>query len=369
MPVIELPIRDNNYPYLIKKEDLLVETSGLVDLQVNGFGGVDFNSPGLSTELFQISLESMLASGVSTFLPTIITGSEKHMKSCLSDLEKCRESIPLAKPMIAGYHLEGPFLSKLEGFSGCHPTQHMRIVDYDMFSRLQEASKGNIRMVTLAPEIEGSIAFIEKLVSDEIIVALGHTNACNEKIRRAVDAGASISTHLGNGTTTNLNKNKNPIIAQLAEDKLSASFIADGFHLSPEILKVYLRAKGSDRIILITDATAGASASPGEYHFGDLELSVGSEPVILHKDTSRPIGSAVTLDQCVRNVMNWYGTSLSEVVRWAGTNPLKILKRSKILTSFTSNKKKVWWKKEKEGWYVIKAQCENFIFQSDYITH
>ena len=361
MPVIELPIGDNEDHY-IKKMNKLEETSGLVDLQVNGFGGVDFNTPGLSPELFQSSLEKMLASGVLTCLPTIITGSEKHMKSCLSDLEKCRESIPLAKLMIFGYHLEGPFLSKLEGFSGCHSTQHMKNVDYDMFLRLQEASKGNIRMVTLAPEIEGSIAFIEKLVSDEIIVALGHTNACNEKINRAVDAGASISTHLGNGTAAKLNKNNNPIFAQLSEDKLSASFIADGFHLSPEILKVYLRAKGSDRIILITDATAGASASPGRYRFGDLELSVGLEPVILHKETSRPIGSAVTLDQCVRNVMNWYGTSLSEAVKWAGINALQLLKTSKKLAFFENNGKKVWWEEKDDGFYVKKAQCGNFIY-------
>jgi len=361
MPVIELPIGDNEDPST-KKRNKLVETSGLVDIQVNGFGGVDFNTPGLYPELFQISLEAMLSSGVSTCLPTIITGSEKHMRSCLSDLEKCRELVPLAKPMIAGYHLEGPFLSKLEGFSGCHPTKHMRNVDYDMFLRLQESSKGNIRMVTLAPEIEGSIAFIEKLVSDDIIVALGHTNACNENINRAVNAGATISTHLGNGTAAKLNKNNNPIFAQLSEDKLSASFIADGFHLSPEILKVYLRTKGSDRIILITDATAGASASPGEYRFGDLEFSVGLEPVILHKETSRPIGSAVTLDQCVRNVMNWYGTSLSEAVRWAGINALKLLKTSKSLTSFTNHNKKVWWEEVDDGFYVKKAQCGNFLY-------
>jgi len=361
MPVIELPIKNKKGTYFIKKENELVETSGLVDLQVNGFGGVDFNSPGLSPELFQHSLESMLASGVSTCLPTVITGSEKHMKSCLSDLENCRESIPLAKLMVAGYHLEGPFLSKLEGFSGCHPTKHMCDVDHEMFLRLQEAANGNIQMVTLAPEIEGSIEFIEKLASDEIIVALGHTNASYKKISRAVDAGASISTHLGNGTASKIYKNKNPIISQLSEDKLSASFIADGFHLSPEVLKVYLRAKGSERIILVTDATAGASAPPGQYQFGDLELLVGSEPVILHKDTSRPIGSAVTMDQCVRNVINWYDISLSEAVRWAGINAQKLLNRSKKL-SFIANKKKVWWKEEDGSWHVNKVQCGNFIY-------
>ncbi len=358
-----MPIKKNRDHYFLKKENELVETPGLVDLQVNGFGGVDFNTPGISPELFHLSLESILASGVSTFLPTVITGSEKHMRSCLSDLENCRASIPLAKAMIAGYHLEGPFLSKLEGFSGCHPTKYMcDFVDHEMFLRLQEAAGGNIRMVTLAPEIEGSIEFIEKLVCDEIIAALGHTNASSEKISRAVDAGASISTHLGNGTASKIYKNKNPIISQLSEDKLFASFIADGFHLFPEVLKVYLRSKGSERIILITDATAGASAPPGQYQFGDLEFLVDSEPVILHKETSRPIGSAVTLDQCVRNVMKWYDISLTEAVKWAGINGQKLLTSSKTLAFFANKEKKVWWEQEEEGWYVKKAQCGEFIF-------
>jgi len=359
---IEIPIKENKDHYTQKKENQLVETPGLVDLQVNGFGGVDFNTPGISPELFQRSLEAILSSGVLTFLPTIITGSEKHMKNCLSEIEKFRDSMPLAKSMIAGYHIEGPFLSKLKGFSGCHPTKHMCDVDHEMFLRLQEAAGGNIRMVTLAPEIEGSIEFINKLVCDEIIPAIGHTNASSEKIRIAVDAGASISTHLGNGTASKLNKNKNPIFAQLSEDKLFASFIADGFHIPPDVLKTYLRAKGSKKSILVTDSTAGASAPPGKYKFGNLEFLVGSEPLILDKDTSRPIGSVVSLDQCVRNVMNWYGTSLSESVKWAGTNAKQLLTSSKTSTFFANNEKKVWWEEEEEGWYVKKIQCGEFFY-------
>ena len=365
MSVIELQINDKKNHNYKKKEDELKETPGLVDLQVNGFGGVDFNTPGLSPELFKYSLEKMLASGVSTCLPTIVTGSEKNMKSCLSGLETFRESIPFAKAMIAGYHLEGPFISKLDGFSGCHPVQHICEVNHEMFLRLQEAARGNIRMVTLAPELKGSIEFIEKLVEEEILVALGHTNACNEKIQQAVDVGASISTHLGNGTASKLNKNKNPIIAQLSEDNLYASFIADGFHLPPAVLKVYLRAKGSDRIILVTDATAGASAPPGKYKFGELELFLGHEPVILNQETLRPLGSTVTLDQCVRNVINWYDVSLLEAVKWAGVNPENLLKSSQTSTFFSKNEKKVWWQEEEGGWHVRKAQCGDFFFQSD----
>ena len=189
------------------------ETLGLVDLQVNGFGGVDFNSPDLTPEKLQKSLEAILSTGVLTFLPTIITESETHLKICLSNLEYCRKELPLADLMIAGYHLEGPFISNLRGFSGCHPIQHICEVDQEMFFRLQEAAGGNILLVTLAPEINGSIPFIEKLSGEGIIVALGHTNASSEIIREAVESGALLSTHLGNGTSPKLLKNNNPIIS------------------------------------------------------------------------------------------------------------------------------------------------------------
>ena len=362
MPIIEIPTAEESDLAIVKNADKLVKTTGLVDLQVNGFGGVDFNTPGITQDSLEHSLEKMLASGVTTCLPTIITGSETHLLNCLADLETVRNSSALAKTMIAGYHLEGPFLSALPGFSGCHSVQAMGGVNPEMFLRLQEAAGGNINLVTLAPEVEGALKFIEKLVGDGVIVALGHTAAGTEKIREAVKAGALLSTHLGNGTSSELQKNDNPIIAQLGEDQLSASFIADGYHLSREVLKVYLRAKCSERVILITDATAGASAAPGRYWLGELELLLGSEPVIYDQQTSRPVGSAVTLDQCVRNVMRWYDVSLDEAVSWASENPLKLFPRSKANSLLTEGERTVWWKEEKDGWTVKAAQSGKFLY-------
>ena len=139
----------------------------------------------------------------------------------------------------------------------------MGSADPELFARVQDAAGGSIRLVTVAPEIEGVLPLIEKLVRDGILVALGHTAADTATIRKAVDAGASLSTHLGNGTAGALAKNNNPIMAQLGEDRLHASFIADGYHLSPEVLNVYLRAKQTQRTILVTDAMAGAAAPPG----------------------------------------------------------------------------------------------------------
>ena len=364
MPIIELSATGLTPSFFKSKANKWVKTQGLVDLQVNGFAGVDFNSPGLSSDSLQLALEAMLATGVTTCLPTVITESEIHLRECLSALEKARNSSPLAKTMVAGYHLEGPFLSKLPGYCGCHPVEEMVAADPEMFLRLQDSAGGNIRLVTLAPEIESAITFIEKLVEDGIIVALGHTAADNETIQQAINAGAKLSTHLGNGTSGELHKNCNPIMAQLSEDRLSASFIADGYHLSPEVLKVYLRAKCAERVILVTDATAGAAAPPGLYRLGDSELKRETEPVILNPQTFRPIGSAVTLDQCLRNVMHWYALPLKEAVTWAAENPLKILSASKTNPLLARSERNVWWKEEKEGWKVKAAQSGKFLYNA-----
>ena len=378
MPITELPSSTENKinpeftreksgiddSLFFSAESRINNTLGLVDLQVNGFAGVDFNTPGNTTKNLHKALEKMLASGVTTCLPTLITASEEHLKSCFKDLENSRQSSQLAKMMIAGYHLEGPFISPHSGFCGCHPVEAIRDVDQDMFLRLQETADGRICLVTLAPEVNGAIPFIEYLVTQGVIVAIGHTAAEPEKIREAVEAGALLSTHLGNGTLAELPKNNNPIISQLSEDKLCASFIADGYHLPPEVLKVYLRAKKSKRTILITDATAGSAAKPGIFQLGGLELFLESEPVVYNKKTSRPTGSAVTLDQCVRNVMQWYKISLDEAVSWAGFNPTQLLKSSNISDSYIEHDNSVWWEENNGEWYVKAAHCGKFFYQS-----
>ena len=378
MPITELPsstesnISQENFKKVSGNYDSfhfysnsqITKTSGLVDLQVNGFAGVDFNTPGITGETLKKSLQTMLSLGVTTCLPTLITSSEEHLKSCFRDLENSRKSCKLAKTMIAGYHLEGPFISPHPGFSGWHPVDKIRDADQEMFLRLQEAADGRISLVTLAPEVNGAIPFIKNLVSQGIIVAIGHTSAGSEKIREAVEAGAMLSTHLGNGTSTELSKNNNPIISQLSEDRLSASFIADGYHISQETLKVYLRAKESKRTILITDATAGAAAKPGIYQLGEMELHLDHEPVVYNKKNSRPAGSAVTLDQCVRNVMKWYNVSLDEAVSWAGLNPLQLLKSSSASDINLENNNSVWWEENDGIWYVKASRSGTFLYES-----
>ncbi len=191
-----------------------VVSSGLCDLQVNGFAGVDYNDPSLTPKAFEQSLFTMLRTGVTTCLPTIITGSEDWQTQCFLALEAGRNASNLAQAMVPGYHLEGPFLNPEEGFRGCHPAQWMGPAKWDHFERLQKAAGERIRLITVAPEIKGVLELIPMWVEQGITVAIGHCNPSRDILLRAADAGATLSTHLGNGIAQMLPKTDNPILGQ-----------------------------------------------------------------------------------------------------------------------------------------------------------
>jgi len=309
----------------IWKRDTRVISSGLCDLQVNGFAGVDYNDPTLMPEEFEKSLFAMLSTGVTTCLPTVITGSEDWQIQCFHALEAGRNASKLAQAMVPGYHLEGPFLNPEEGFCGCHPTKWMRSATWDHFERLQEAAGGRITLITVAPEIKGVLDLIPKWVEKGIAVAIGHCNPDRDTLLRAADAGATLSTHLGNGIAQMLPKTDNPILGQLAEDRFSASFIADGFHQQPHVLGVYLRAKQSIRTILVTDGTAGSASLPGSYSVGPIVIERQPEGMVYIHGTRILAGSSATLSGCLANVINWYGTPFDEAIRWASEQPRRLI--------------------------------------------
>ena len=302
-----------------------VVSSGLCDLQVNGFAGVDYNDPSLTPKAFEQSLFTMLRTGVTTCLPTIITGSEDWQTQCFLALEAGRNASNLAQAMVPGYHLEGPFLNPEEGFRGCHPAQWMGPAKWDHFERLQKAAGERIRLITVAPEIKGVLELIPKWVEQGITVAIGHCNPSRDILLRAADAGAALSTHLGNGIPQMLPKTDNPILGQLAEDRFSASFIADGFHQQPHVLGVYLRAKQSIRTILVTDGTAGSASLPGSYSVGPIGIERQPEGMVYIHGTRSLAGSAATLSGCLANVVNWYGTPFDEAIRWASEQPRRLI--------------------------------------------
>ena len=209
---------------------------GFIDLQINGFAGIDYSSKGLGRPEIENVIRALGSSGTVRHLATVITGSRDRITESCASIARARRESPLARTAIAGIHIEGPYISPLDGPRGAHDKKHVRNPDYEEFREWQEAADGAIRIVTLAPETEGAIDFIAKITADGVIASIGHTAAPPEAIRAAVAAGARLSTHLGNGSAALIPRLKNYIWNQLAEDQLSASIIADGFHLPDDVL-------------------------------------------------------------------------------------------------------------------------------------
>ncbi|MCS7238020.1 MAG: amidohydrolase family protein [Thermoguttaceae bacterium] len=247
---------------------------GLLDIQVNGYGGQEFASADLTEEKVRTIAEQLLHFGVTRFCPTLTTQPPEVFDKALSVIARACESDPWLRQAIVGIHLEGPFLSPEDGARGAHPREWCQPPDWELFCRWQEKAGGRIRLVTLAPELPGATDFIEKVAARGVIVGIGHTMANSQQIRAAVEAGARLSTHLGNGCPAQMHRHHNPIWPQLAEDRLIASFIADGHHLPAPVLKSMIRAKGPSRSVLISDLSGQAGQPPGVYRspFCDVEI-------------------------------------------------------------------------------------------------
>jgi N-acetylglucosamine-6-phosphate deacetylase len=293
----------------------------LFDLQVNGCEGRNFASAHLAAEDVLHVVRVCRRHGVAGLLPTLITASFEALRHGFATLRQARERFAEVARAVPGYHLEGPYISAEDGPRGAHPRQHVRRPNRDEFLRLQEAAEGRIRLVTLAPEHEGAPAFIEWLVGQGVVVALGHTAASAEQIRAAIRAGARLSTHLGNGSHALLPRHDNYVWTQLAADELWASIIADGHHLPPALLKVMARVKTSARLILTCDASSLAGLPPGRYAEWGQELEVLPEGKVVVPGTPYLAGSAAFTDTCVAVALREMGLPLAEVLDMAGARP------------------------------------------------
>lgn len=297
---------------------------GFIDLQINGFAGVDFNNPGAPIEEIGRALDAILATGVTRFLPTVITGPPGAMLASLRNLHRAKTTLPRGRA-IAGFHVEGPHIGVEDGPRGAHPAQWVRPPDLDEFARWQDATAGNIRLVTLSPHWPEAPAYIARLAKAGVAVSIGHTGANPEQIAAAVDAGATLATHLGNAAHKMLPKFPNYLLAQLAEDRLSASFIADGIHLDDSFLRVALRAKGVERTILVTDAAAPAGAQPGRYRLGELEVDLTPEQRVVLAGASKLAGSALRMNCAVANLMRIGQLTLHAALQTVTTNPARLI--------------------------------------------
>lgn len=283
----------------------------LFDLQVNGFAGVDFQDPALTGEQLTNALDALAAGGTRRILLTLITDTLDALERKFAHLEALRAQSPFIAEIVCGYHLEGPWLSPEDGYRGAHPGECMCAPDLAAFRRLQAAASGRIRLVTIAPEWPGSAEFIAEVVSQGVVISLGHTNASEAQIDAAVRAGAKMVTHLGNGCPVTLPRHDNVIQRLLARDELIACLIPDGAHLPPFTLRNFFRAKPHGKVLLTTDAMAAAAAPPGRYRIGQLEVE-SRDGVVRAPGSANLAGSCLTPAQGVANAARWLGISVQE---------------------------------------------------------
>jgi N-acetylglucosamine-6-phosphate deacetylase len=297
---------------------------GLIDNQVNGYRGTDFADEGLSLDGIKSAAEAIWKDGVTTFVPTLISGSHEQLIRNLKVLAQAAED-PFFKGSIPGFHLEGPYISPEPGYRGCHPAQHLRKPSWEEFMAYQEAAGGKIIEVTVAPELEGAIAFIRMCRENGIVTAIGHTRAKAEEIRLAVENGARLSTHLGNGCADLIHRHRNPLWPQLADDLLTPSLIADGHHLTPEEIRVFYKIKGPDNLILTSDVNPLIGLPPGDYTYLGSQVILTKEGLAMNPELDCLAGASLPLLKGIENMMNFSGCSLAEAVNLASRNVARVL--------------------------------------------
>ena len=301
---------------------------GLIDLQVNGFAGVDYNDPASSTEDIARSVRKIFSTGVTRFFPTIITGPESRITGAMGNLVRAKEELARngmrEGRAIEAFHIEGPHISPETGPRGAHPLEFIRPPDLEEFARWQDAADGHIRLVTVSPEWEATPRYIAGLRRAGVVASIGHTKATSEQIQAAVDAGATLSTHLGNAAHPVLPKTQNYIWDQLAETRLAACFIVDGIHIPPAFFRAAVRAKGVENSLLVTDAVMPAMCDPGPYQLGQVAVELRPDGRVTLQGGDRLAGSALRMDKALENSMRVGDLSLGAALAMATANPARL---------------------------------------------
>ncbi|MXV83414.1 amidohydrolase family protein [Candidatus Poribacteria bacterium] len=308
----------------------------LIDIQVNGFAGFDLNVPTVTSEDVSSMVRALWRVGTGFLCPTVVTGSFEGIGNSLRAILKACEVDSRVAHSVLGIHLEGPYISAEDGPRGAHPLEHVREPDWDEFQRWQDIAEGQISIVTLAPEKKGAIPFIGKLIANGVVVALGHTAAAADDIRAAIDAGARLSTHLGNGAHALIRRHPNYIWEQLGADELWASLIVDGHHLPSTVAKSMIRAKTLDRCLLVSDAVALAGMQPGIYQFAGKSVELTTERCVRLVGTEYLAGSAIELARGIENSVRFAGISLKEAVSLATLQPMRLLDAKRRVAAHTN---------------------------------
>lgn len=298
---------------------------GLIDLQVNGFAGVDFQQDSLRPEDLLRAVQGLRCTGCTRFLLTLITDGWEQLLAKLQHLRQLRETTPALRAAIAGWHIEGPFLSSEPTYHGAHDPALMRDPTPDRIRALREATSDDVVLLTLAPERRGAIEAVALATSLGMKVSLGHTNASTACLREAVTAGASGFTHLGNACPQSLDRHDNILWRVLDTPGLNITLIADKLHVSPPLFRIIHRLIPSDRIIYITDAMSAAGAPPGRYRIGRLELEVGEDRVVRHPGRTNFAGSSATPVEAVFHAAEMLGVPWPETWRRMSLAPARWL--------------------------------------------
>lgn len=300
----------------------MASSPGYFDLQVNGYGGVDFNSDGLNSDQLHQCCQKLADDGVAVILATVITADLDAMCGRLKRIRELREKDPLTARLIAGFHIEGPFLNETRGYRGAHSAAAIRPADVDSMRRLLDAAGDLAQLVTLAPERDAGMKVTKMLSDGGIVVSAGHTDATLDELKAAIDAGLSMFTHVGNGCPMLLPRHDNIIQRALSlSDRLWLTFIADGAHVPWPALRNYLRAATLERCIVVTDAISAAGLGPGRYTLGEWDLLIGEDRVARAPDGSHLVGSAGTMPLSRSNLKHHVGLSDAEVDQLTIHNP------------------------------------------------
>ena len=299
----------------------MTDIDGCLDIQFNGYVGVDFNQDVLDADDFHRVFETLKTEGVGGVLPTIITESMPKMVERIRRVVALREQDPLAAKLIPGLHVEGPFLSDEPIYHGAHPVDALRPANEEDARRLVDAGAGLVRILTLAPERDEGFKTTRWLSGEGITVSAGHTDASLDTLRGAIDAGLSMVTHVGNGCPGELHRHDNIVQRALSlADHLWLCFIGDGVHIPFFALGNYLKLAG-DRAVMVTDAMPAAGLGKGRFQMGRWTVEVGDDMAAWAPGRAHLLGAVVTMARTAHNLSEQLHLSRERIRQLLVTNP------------------------------------------------
>jgi len=325
---IRIIVEDGRIEKIERVEDsgnLPYVSPGFLDMQVNGFLGIDYSLENLESGQVRTLVSHLGKSGTTHHVPTFVTMPHSRLLRNLRITCRAIHDSQIVRDSIVGFHIEGPFISPEDGPRGAHDKKFVREAEFRLFEEWQEAAEGLIKLITVARETKGALDFIKAVAATGVKVAIGHTGASPEQIREAIQAGATISTHLGNGSYTQIPRLRNYIWEQLAADELRAGIICDGYHLPGSVVKVFARAKGLERLILVSDVALLGGYSPGIYKWGDLDVEVFKDGHLGLPGTTVLAGAAHLLDWDIARFMEFTGCTLLQAISMCTRQPAQYL--------------------------------------------